>query len=143
MTIEIDIHQVKWLDLPSFPDERGILTQIEGIKDIPFEIKRIFYMHHVKTNRGGHAHRDTDQVAIAINGNLKMELSDGRNKKIYELSDCTKGLYFPRLIFTKLFDFSKDAVCMILASTHYDRSKSIRSYEEYVDLLMKEYKVTL
>ena len=62
------LDQVKLISLPSVVDSRGVLTAIEGTKDIPFEIKRVFYMHHIERNRGGHAHRDTDQVVIAISG---------------------------------------------------------------------------
>ena len=127
------LDEIKWIDLPSNVDERGILTSIESIEDLPFEIKRLFYMHHIVTERGGHAHRDTDQVVIAISGDFKIDFFDGTNTDTYHLTDPTKGLYMPRMVFTRLYDFSPKAVCLVLANTHYDISRSIRSLEEYIE----------
>lgn len=89
-------------------------------------------MHHIVTERGGHAHRDIDQVVIAIAGKFKIDFSDGVNTKTYSLHDPAKGLYIPRMIFTRLYDFSPDAVCLVLANTHYDITRSIRSWEKYL-----------
>jgi len=100
--------------------------------DVPFEIERVFYMHHIITDRGGHAHADTDQVVIAAAGRFKMDLSDGTNTQTYVLDDPTRGVYTPRMVFIRLYDFSPGAVCLVLASTHYDISKSIRSWEDYL-----------
>ena len=125
------ILELKWIDLASVRDERGILTSIESSFDIPFEIKRIFYMHHIVSDRGGHAHRDTDQVIIAISGSFQIELYDGTERVSYTMDSPVKGLFVPRMIFIQLSDFSKDAVCMVLASTHYDIKKSLRNMEDY------------
>jgi len=122
-------------DIKTVEDTRGCLSSLEGEMDIPIDIKRIFYMHHVTTNRGGHAHIDTDQIIIAISGKLKIKLSDGINTKEYIMDDCTKGLYVPRLIFTDLYDFSSDAVCLVLANTHYDMKKSLRNMSDYLEYL--------
>ena len=84
------VKSVYTIDLDSFGDDRGILTSIEQNKCIPIEIKRIFYMHHLTENRGGHAHIDTDQVIIAISGSFKLKVFDGVNEDIYLLDDCTK-----------------------------------------------------
>ena len=123
---------VRWVELPSRVDERGVLTSVEGAMDVPFEIKRVFYMHHIITDRGGHAHADTDQVVIAAAGLFKMDLSDGTNTQTYVLGDPTRGVYTPRMVFIRLYDFSPGAVCLVLASTHYDISKSLRSWEDYL-----------
>ena len=123
---------VRWVELPSRVDGRGVLTSIEGETDVPFEIKRVFYMHHIITDRGGHAHADTDQVVIAAAGRFKMDLSNGTNTQTYVLDDPTRGIYTPRMVFIRLYDFSPGAVCLVLASTHYDISKSIRSWEDYL-----------
>lgn len=122
---------VKWVPLPSNVDSRGVLTSIESGIDIPFTIKRIFYMHHIVSDRGGHAHRDTDQVVIAISGHFKMDLSDKKNRMTFVLDDPMRGVYVPRMIFIHMYDFSPGAVCCVLASTHYDIKKSIRNREEY------------
>lgn len=123
------------IEFKSIADKRGILTAIEGKQDIPFEIKRVFYMHHVVADRGGHAHIDTDQVLIPIHGSLRVVLFNGKEKNEYIMDDCTKGLYIPRLYFTDMYDFAPDTVCMLLSSTHYDIGKSLRSMEEYIDYL--------
>jgi len=122
-------------DIKTVNDPRGCLSSLEATIDIPFEIKRIFYMHHVVTDRGGHAHIDTDQVIIAISGTIKIELFDGKNTKEYVMDDCTKGLYVPRLTFTDLYDFSKNAVCLVLANTHYDMKKSLRNRHDYMEYM--------
>jgi len=127
----------QWIDLKSNKDSRGILTSVEGLYDIPIEIKRIFYMHHVTEDRGGHAHIDTDQVIIPISGTFKVDLFDGTIRETYNMNDCMKGLYVKRLIFTDLYDFTPDAVCLVLASTHYDMAKSLRSMNAYMEHLKK------
>jgi len=132
------LDDIKFLDLPSVNDPRGILTSIESGIDTPFEIKRIFYMHHIVSERGGHAHTDTDQVIVASYGSFKVEFSDGSNSKKYVLNDPAKGLYVPRMIFIKLSEFSEGAVCMVLASTHYDIKRSLRSWEDYLKFIGKE-----
>jgi hypothetical protein len=126
---------VRWVELPSNVDTRGVLTSIESGQDIPFEIKRIFYMHHIATDRGGHAHTDAEQVVIAAAGCFKMDLSDGVNTRTYVLDDPTRGVYTPPMVFIRLYDFSPGAVCLVLASTHYDIAKSIRSWEAYLEAI--------
>jgi len=131
------LNQVRWINFSSNKDARGALTAIESGQDTPFPIKRIFYMHHITTDRGGHAHKETDQVVVAVAGSFKLELFDGSNCKNYELNDPTKGLYIPRMVFIKVFDCSKDMVCLVLASTHYDINKSIRSWPQYLEAIGK------
>ena len=126
---------VRWLELPSATDARGVLTAIEGGKDIPFEVRRVFYMHHVVTDRGGHAHRDTDQVAIAAAGTHRIDVSDGERSATFEMTAPTRGLFIPRMTFTRLDDFSAGAVCLVLANTHYDTARSIRTWEDYLRAL--------
>jgi hypothetical protein len=126
---------VRWVELPSNVDARGVLTSIEGGQDVPFEIKRVFYMHHIVTDRGGHAHTDTEQVVTAAAGSFKMDLSDGVNTQTYVLDDPARGVYTPPMVFIRLYDFSSGAVCLVLASTHYDIAKSIRSWEAYLEAI--------
>jgi dTDP-4-dehydrorhamnose 3,5-epimerase-like enzyme len=123
------------IDLPSFGDKRGFLTSIEQIRNVPIEINRIFYMHHITEDRGGHAHIDTDQIIIAISGSFKLKVFDGANEDIYLLNDCTKGIFTPRMTFCELYDFSPNAVCLVLANTFYDIKKSLRSRCEYLSFL--------
>lgn len=128
--------EIKELNFRTIFDARGALTSIEGEgNDIPIDIKRIFYMHHLVSNRGGHAHIDTDQVLICVFGSFKLKLFDGRNTKEFVMDDCTKGVYIPRLTFTDMYDFSLDAVCLVLANTHYDMGRSLRSMDAYMSYL--------
>lgn len=129
------LEDVRWIALPAVVDERGTLTAVEAGADIPFEIRRIFYMHHISAERGGHAHRDTDQVIIGIAGRHVVEVKDDRHCRRFVLDDPNKGLYLPRMSFASLMEFSEGAVSLVLASTHYDRSRSIRTFEEYLAAL--------
>lgn len=123
------------IDLKTIGDPRGCLTAVEGAQDIPFEIKRIFYMHHVSADRGGHAHIDTDQVLISIHGSLRVKLFNGKETEEYVMNDCTKGLYIPRLYFTDMYEFTSETVCLVLSSTHYDMGRSLRSMYAYMTYL--------
>ena len=131
------IKTVYIIDLPSFGDKRGFLTSIEQFKDVPIDVKRIFFMHHITEDRGGHAHIDTDQIIIPISGSFKLKVFDGENEDTYFLNDCTKGIFTPRLTYCDLFDFSIDGVCLVLANTSYDIKKSLRNKEEYIDFITK------
>lgn len=128
------ISDIKWINLNSVCDDRGCLTAIEGSQEVPFEIKRVFYMHDVVkgADRGGHAHRDTDQFAVAVHGSLKIVVSDGVDSRLVILDAPGWGVTLPRMTWTSLFEFSEGAVCLVLSSTHYDRSKSIRTWSEYL-----------
>lgn len=128
--------EIKEISFHTVADLRGCLTSIEAdFREIPIEVKRVFYMHHVTEDRGGHAHIDTDQVIIPVSGSFRLRLSDGREQREIVMDDCTKGVYVPRLTYTDLIDFTPDAVCLVLANTHYDMGKSLRSYDDYLNYL--------
>ena len=129
------LKKVRWVNFGVNRDPRGNLIAIEGEQTIPFFIERIFYMNKVIEDRGGHAHMDTDQVIIAIHGSFKVTLSNGNEKQVFEFNDPEKGLFVPKMIFTELFEFSPDAVCLVLANTHYDIKKSIRTWQEYLNYI--------
>lgn len=115
-------------------DERGRLTAVEGGVHLPFQIARVFYVHQVTEGvpRGGHAHRDTDQVITAATGRLTLAVSDGLDWRRFDLDDAARGVYVPRMLWIDLLDFSKEAVCLVFASTIYDRSKSLRTWQDYL-----------
>jgi dTDP-4-dehydrorhamnose 3,5-epimerase-like enzyme len=125
------IDDLRWIELNSIQDERGCLTVAETNGIIPFNIKRIFLVHNVLKDRGGHAHRDTDQVLIAVSGSLTVRAYDGNMFREFSLNNPTKGLLVPRMIFVDLINFSSGGVCLCLANTHYDMNMSIRSLEEF------------
>jgi len=115
-------------------DDRGRLTAVEGNVHLPFQVARVFYVHQVKEGvpRGGHAHRDTDQVIAAATGELMLAVSDGLDWRRFDLNDPARGIYVPRMLWIDLLDFSQGAVCLVFASTVYDRSKSLRTWGDYL-----------
>ena len=129
---KVNLEKVNWLNLIVNKDARGNLIAIEESLTIPFQIKRVFYMNNVSQDRGGHAHIDTDQVIIAVHGTFKVKLSNDKNNKIFVFKNSEKGLFVPKLTFTELYDFSPNAVCLVLASTTYDIKKSLRNREDYL-----------
>jgi hypothetical protein len=123
---------VRWLSIPSSEDSRGVLTVLEGAS-LPFPIKRIFYMHRVppETERGGHAHPHTDQVLIPVAGEFRIEVSDGAGSDTFRLDDPGRGLYLPRMTWTRLFGFTSDCVALALCSTAYVPSDVIRDWNQF------------
>jgi hypothetical protein len=127
----------RWIDLPANHDPRGTLTSIEGGQDLPFEIQRIFYMHHMTADRGGHAHIDTDQLVIVPAGTLTLRLSNRTNTVEFVMNNPDRGLFIPRLVFIDICNISPDAVCLVLASTHYQRHQSLRDRASWLAYLEK------
>lgn len=115
-------------------DERGQLIALEEFKDIPFAIKRVYYMFDTVNGvvRGHHAHRSLEQILICIHGSCKIRLDDGKEKKVVSLEKPYEGLYISNNMWREMYDFSPDAVLMVLASELYDESDYIRDYEEFL-----------
>lgn len=118
-------------------DERGKLVAVEAFKDIPFEIKRVYYMYGVPENvrRGYHAHRNLEQVLVCVSGSCKILLDDGNERREVILDSPTKGLYIANFMWREMYDFSDNAVLMVLASEYYKEDDYIRDYEEYKCLM--------
>jgi hypothetical protein len=123
---------VHWIDLHPHLDSRGSLTAIEGGHAVPFEIKRVYFLRGVTSDRAGHAHRDTEQLIIPLVGHFVVTLSDGRETRRFFCDDPARGLYIVPMLFIRLTEFTSDAVALVLASTHYDKSRSLRSWEDYL-----------
>ncbi len=122
------------LQFPDLGDERGKLVVAEGEIDIPFAIKRVFYIYGSDKDvvRGQHANRESEFVLINVAGSSKVMITDGEHKEIVELKRPKEGLYIPKMIWKDMYDFSEDSVLLVLASTHYDGSEYIRDYNEYL-----------
>jgi dTDP-4-dehydrorhamnose 3,5-epimerase-like enzyme len=125
--------RVRPIDIPTVGDDRGYLSVVEAQQTIPFPIRRVFYMHHLTAERGGHAHRDTDQLVVCVSGALRLDLTDGRERLSVRLDDPTKGLFIPAMVFIDIRDIAPATVCLVLASTHYDMGRSLRSYEAFLE----------
>lgn len=115
-------------------DDRGQLIALEEFKDIPFQIKRVYYMYDTSKGvvRGHHAHKDLEQILICIHGSCKVLLDNGKEKKIVPLEKPYEGLYIPNDMWREMYDFSDDAVLMVLASDLYDEKDYIRDYDEFL-----------
>lgn len=115
-------------------DERGQLVALEEHKDIPFEIKRVYYMYDTGegVSRGHHAHKSLEQILICIHGSCKILLDNGEEKKIVPLEKPYEGLYICNDIWREMYDFSSDAVLMVLASDYYNEEDYIRDYDEFL-----------
>lgn len=126
------MHVVKYV-FQQHGDERGMLVALEEMRDIPFEIKRVYYMYDTKENvrRGFHAHKSLEQILICIHGSCKILLDNGEEKKIVSLEKPYEGLYIANDIWREMYDFSSDAVLMVLASDFYREEDYIRDYEEF------------
>lgn len=134
--------EVKIVQLEEHGDERGTLISLEQMKNIPFEIKRVYYMfdtvHGVR--RGFHAHKCLKQILICVKGNCKILLDDGTEKAEVLLDRPNKGLIIDSHIWREMFDFSEDAVLMVLASELYDEADYIRNYDEFIKYIQGEKK---
>jgi len=125
------------LNLKVHTDGRGCLSAVESNIDAPFEIKRVYYIYGIPGGqaRGAHAHKQLEQLVIAVAGSFEIVLDDGKSVMTTLLDDPSKALLIPRMIWRSLQNFSKDAVCLVLASALYDESDYYRNYEEYKSAL--------
>ncbi|GHV14925.1 hypothetical protein AGMMS49938_11940 [Fibrobacterales bacterium] len=132
------------INIPVVLDKRGKLSVIEGNQTIPFEIKRIFYLYDVTSGskRGGHAHRKLQQVIIAASGSFDVILNDGHSSSKFMLNHANIGLYVPKMTWLKIENFSSGAVCLVLASAHYDESDYIRKFAEFKQEIKKTKAIT-
>lgn len=127
--------EVTMLEFPQRGDERGHLVVVEGMQDVPFEIKRIFYIYGSDPDvvRGQHANRKTQFVLINVSGKSKVKVLDGKgNEAVFSLNRPHTGIYLPSMVWKDMYDFSEDSVLLCLASEHYDAAEYIRDYDEYV-----------
>lgn len=124
----------KVLCLPKIIDPRGNLTVAESMKDMPFDIKRVYWVYDVPGGecRGGHAHKECKEFIIAVSGSFHVTLDDGNNKNTYLLNHPYQGLFVETGIWRTLDDFSSGAVCLVLASDLYDEGDYIRDYDEFL-----------
>lgn len=130
--------EVRMVEFKDLGDERGQLIVVEGNQDIPFDIKRVFYIYGSDDTvvRGQHANKRTKFVLINVAGTSKVRVDDGKgNEMIVSLNRPNTGIYMSEMIWKEMYDFSPDSVLLCLASEHYDGSEYIRDYNEYLKLV--------
>ena len=127
----------KYIEFKDFGDERGKLVVIEGGKDIPFEIKRVFYIYGSDSTivRGCHANIDSEFVLINVAGSSKVKVTDGKDIELVELNKPMSGIYLPKKVWKEMFDFSPDSVLLVLTNTHYNPSEYIRCFDDYIKIM--------
>lgn len=123
----------KVINLKKIIDPRGNLTVVEGRKDVPFDIKRAYWVYDVPSgeSRGGHAHRQCSELLVAASGSFTVTLTDGNKHQTYLLNHPYQALLIEKGIWRTLDDFCAGAVCLVLASEEFDESDYIRDFEEY------------
>lgn len=129
-------NDVSMIEFASHGDDKGMLTVIEGDKSIPFSIKRLFYIYGTKEDvvRGNHANKQTDMVLIPISGSCTIETIDtNQEQNTFVLNDKNQGLLIPKMVWRRMFNFSNDAVLVVLCSEHYSPNEYINEYEEFIE----------
>ncbi|WP_318837132.1 MULTISPECIES: FdtA/QdtA family cupin domain-containing protein [unclassified Providencia] len=126
---------VNTIEFKTLGDDRGSLVSLEQNKNIPFEVKRIYYIFGTKegVSRGFHAHKNLQQVAICVKGSCRFVLDDGHNKDEIILDNPNIGLHISSFMWREMHDFSEDCVLVVLASELYDESDYIRDYQTFLE----------
>ena len=139
-SIKLDLSKPFMIKFPELGDERGHLVIAEGMKDIPFEIKRIFYIYGSDSNvvRGQHANRISQFMLINVAGTSKVKIDYGNGQtEVFNLDKPHIGLFIPRMVWKDMYDFSKDSVLLCLADTTYNANEYVRDRQEYYKLIGK------
>ena len=121
------------LELPRFLDKRGNLSFAENFKQVPFEIKRTYWLYDIPGGecRGGHAYRENEEFIIALSGSFDVILDDGKRKQVFHLNRSYYGLYVPKGLWREMDNFSTNSLALILSSTKYDVDDYIRDYDDF------------
>ena len=129
----VSVNECKILSFKEFGDSRGNLIALEGSKEIPFDIKRIFYVYNMDQDvvRGQHANRESSFVLICVNGSCSINVCDGVNEMVLELDSPNKGLYIPKMLWKDMYHFSEYAVLLCLSDCAYDSEEYINNFEKF------------
>lgn len=122
------------LELPKISNRSGNITPIEPNVDVPFDVKRVFYLYDIPggENRGAHAHKECHQFLVAASGSFDVVVDDGKNKRTFKLDRPYVGLHIPPGIWAAEQSFCSGAICLVLTSHKYDESDYLRNYDEYL-----------
>lgn len=124
------------IDVSTVPNEAGNITVVQNRKNIPFDVKRVYYLYDIPggESRGGHAHYELEQYIVAASGSFDVIIDDGKNSKIVTLNRPNFALHIVPGLWRKLDNFSSGSICMVLASHKYDEDDYIRDYTEFLNL---------
>ena len=129
------LERARLVELRRITNPKGNLTPIESGEDIPFDIKRVYYLYDVPGGeaRGGHAHRRLEQLIVAVSGSFDVVLDDGHERQTFSLNRSHVGLHVMPGLWRELENFSSGSVCLVLASEHYDEADYIRDYDTFLE----------
>ena len=132
--------EVKMYQFPPHGDDRGQLVAIEALKDLPFEVKRVYYIYDTLSGvrRGFHAHKNLQQILVCVHGSCKIHLDNGFDTAEVVLDKPNEGHYISNDMWREMYDFSEGAVLLVLASEYYDEADYIRNYDEFIKMVRKE-----
>ena len=132
----MSLNQSYLLEFPQKGDVRGNLVVVEGYSDIPFDIKRVFYIYGSDSDvvRGNHANRESEFVLINVSDTSKVKVDDGKSQTVFDLDRPHIGIYLPRMVWKEMYDFSPDSVLLCLASTKYNPGEYIRDYNNFLEI---------
>lgn len=134
------LNECRIIDLPVVQERRGNLTFVEGGEHIPFDIQRVYYLYDVPGGaaRAGHGHKQLQQLIIAMSGSFDVLVDDGQERRRFHLNRSYFGLYLPRMVWREVDNFSSGAVCLVLASTHYEEADYYRDYDEFREVALRQ-----
>lgn len=129
--------EIKKVTFPPHGDDRGQLVAIEAGQDLPFQVRRVYYIYDTLpgVRRGFHAHLQLQQVLICVNGSCKIHLDDGYETAEVVLDKPNEGLYISNNMWREMYDFSEGAVLLVLADQHYDEADYIRNYDKFLEMV--------
>lgn len=131
------VSDARIIELPKFLDARGNLSFAENFKQIPFEIKRTYWLYDVPggENRGGHAYIENEEFVIAMSGSFDVVIDDGKERKTFTLNRSYYGLYIPKGLWREMENFSTNSLALEFSSTHYEENDYIRDYDQFLKLV--------
>jgi hypothetical protein len=133
--MKITVFDCTLLELHRINNRSGNITAIQNNDEIPFDVKRIFYLYDIPggESRGAHAHKECHQFLVAASGSFEVQLDDGKVKKTVMLNQPYRGLHIPPGIWASEVNFSSGAICLVLASHKYDENDYLRNYDEFLE----------
>jgi hypothetical protein len=136
MILKSTIYDCSIIELSKIHNRSGNITAVEGNNDLPFAIRRIYYLYDVPggAERGGHAHKELQQMIVAASGCFDVVLDDGKNRKVVELNRPYYGLHVIPGIWREIINFSSGAICLVLASHLFDKNDYIREYHDFITI---------
>jgi len=130
------VNECRIIDLPKILDVRGNLSFAENYKQIPFEIKRTYWLYDVPGGecRGGHAYKENEEFIVALSGSFDVVLDDGKERKVFSLNRSYYGLYVPKGLWREMENFSTNALALEFASTHFDEGDYVYDYDQFLKM---------